>query len=384
MTGELHNARFSGTLTHRDGQRPISVVTGTVAARHAHRDDRALADVRADSLSFDGLRGSYPGLRLRGTVSGPITLDGTLAALESHADLESSAGAVQLDGVLTLLESRSGVRDFSMRGQNIDLARWVSDAPHSNLTFMLTGDLTRDNAAPPVGAFTATLAASRFVGVALDTGHAALHFAGRPGVRRFAEDGATRFATRAAAVLGWEHPAGGVLSLDVKADNLNALDSLVTWLVGEDTAAQARARSLRGAGHLSITLDGALDSLTIEARGTTQRLRWRDWEVPAGEAHLVYQPGPVPGLRFDAKLDSLRFRRLAVGAPSATIRGTRDSLTWFARSRFGDVGQFVAGGRMARTSRHGEQPAGTTVGIDSLSLQLPWARGCCERPSKWS
>jgi hypothetical protein len=380
LTGELHDARFSGTLTHRDGARPISVVTGTVGLDTRTEMIGLSANVRADSLSFDGLRGSYPGLRLRGTVSGPIMLDGTLAALESHADLESSAGAVQLDGVLTLLESRSGVRDFSMRGQNIDLARWVTDAPRSRLTFMLTGDLTRDSAAPPVGALRATLAASRFVGVALDTGHAALHFAeGRVYVDSL-KMGQHGFVTTGSGVLGWEHPASGVLSLDVKADNLNALDSLVTWLVGEDTAAQARARSLRGSAHLSITLDGALDSLTIEARGTTERLRWRDWEVPAGKAHLVYQPGPVPGLRFDATLDSLRFRRLAVGAPSAAVRGTRDSLTWFARSRFGDVGQFVAGGRMARTSRHADQPVGTTVGIDSLSLQLPGGAWLLQRP----
>jgi autotransporter translocation and assembly factor TamB len=111
--------------------------------------------------------------------------------------------------------------------------------------------------------------------------------------------------------------------------------------------------------------------MSVDARGSTEGLRWRDWAVPAGHAHLVYRPGPVPGLSFDATLDSLRFGRFAFEAASATGRGTRDSLTWFARSRFGNVGAFVTGGRLARRSQDAGHPASVTVGIDSLSLLLP-------------
>src|SRR6185437_11859218 len=102
----------------------MSMVSGTVGLDTRTDTIGVFADVRADSLSFDGLRGSFPGLMLRGAVTGPIRLSGTLAALESRAELESSAGAVQLDGVVTLLDARSGIRNLSLRAERIDLARW--------------------------------------------------------------------------------------------------------------------------------------------------------------------------------------------------------------------------------------------------------------------
>jgi translocation and assembly module TamB len=382
LTGGLHDARFTGTLTHRDGERPTSLVSGTVGLDTRTDTIGLYADVRANSLSFDGLRGSFPGLPLRGAVTGPITLNGTLAALESHANLESSAGAVRVDGVLMLLASRSGVRDFTLRAQNIDLARWVAGAPGSRLSFTIASGLAWDSAAPPVGALTATLSRSSLVGAALDTGRAALHFAGGRVYLDSLRIGRPGFVTTGAGALGWERPASGVVSLDFNADSLDSLDSLVTWLVGPDTKAKARGRSFRGAAHVLLTFDGALDSMTIEARGTAERLRWRGWEVPAGHGRLVYQPGPVPGLRFDATLDSLRFGRFAFSAASATGRGTRDSLTWFARSRFGDIGAFVTGGRLERRSRGAGHPAGVTVGIDSLSLLLPGGVWLLQHPTE--
>ena len=382
LTGALHDARFTGTLTHRDGERPTSAVSGTVGLDTRTDMIGLFADVRADPLSFDGIRGSFPGLPLRGAVTGPITLAGTLAELRSHADLKSSAGTVRVDGVLMLLESRFGVRDFTMRGQDVDLEHWVAGAPGSSLTFTVGGSLAQDSAAPPVGVLSATLSRSTLAGAVLDTGWAVLRCAdgrlyldslriGRPG-----------FVATGAGALGWRRPAGGVVSLTFSADTLNSLDSLATWLVGPDPQRQPRGRGLRGGANASLTLGGALDSLAIEARGTTERLRWRDWEVPAGHAQMAYQPGPVPGLRFDVALDSLRHGRVGFAAASAAGRGTVDSLTWFARSRFGDAGAFVTGGRLARRSRGAGHAGGITLGLDSLALLLPGGVWLLERPTE--
>jgi hypothetical protein len=110
VTGTLHQTRFSGTLRHRDprGDLPASVVRGVVALDSRTETLGVFADVTTDSLSFDGLRGSFPDLPLQGTVAGTIRLDGTIVALETHADLGApppAAGGVdrvQLDGVLNL------------------------------------------------------------------------------------------------------------------------------------------------------------------------------------------------------------------------------------------------------------------------------------------
>jgi autotransporter translocation and assembly factor TamB len=365
VTGPLHNAQFAGTLVHHDGERPASTLTGTMRLDNRTDTLGVYADVRAESLSFDGLRGSFPGLRLRGTVAGNIRLAGSLAALDTHAALQSAGGAVQLDGALTLLPPRWGARDVSVRATELDLASWVSGAPDSRLSFSVAGAMTRDSAAPPVGAVRVALAPSVLVGASLDSGAATVEFTGGRLVvdsLRLAQPG---LVTTGAGALGWERPARGVLSFDFDADSLNALDSLVAWLAGPDIVAERHGRALRGAARLLLTLDGALDSLAIDARASGERLAWRDWQIPEGHAHVVYQPGPVPLIRVDGTLDSLRHGEYAFGGVSAAVSGRRDSLSWFGRFRFGELGALLAGGRLAR------RPPGTDLAVDSLAVLLP-------------
>src|SRR3989442_9112242 len=57
LTGSLQNAQFSGTLGHRDGDRPSSQMRGTVRLDNRSDTLGAAADPFADAVSFDGLRG---------------------------------------------------------------------------------------------------------------------------------------------------------------------------------------------------------------------------------------------------------------------------------------------------------------------------------------
>ena len=127
---------------------------------------------------------------------------------------------------------------------------------------------------------------------------------------------------------------------------------------------------------MSLTLTGALDSLAIEGRGSLERFQLGDWRVPAARAHAMFEPGPVPVFVLDAAADSIALGRLGFGAAAAVARGSRDSLTWFARSRVGELGAFLAGGRLARDS------AGLAVGIDSLAVLLPGGVWFLERPTE--
>src|SRR6266540_4058404 len=85
-----------------------------------------------------------------------------------------------------------------------------------------------------------------------------------------------------------------------------------------------------------------------------------------------------------ARCDSLGYGRLGFGAAAASARGTRDSLTWFARSRVGDLGAFLAGGRYTR--QNGGAGGGANAGvqhaaIDSLAVLLPSGVWFLERPT---
>src|SRR2546422_274726 len=103
LTGPLRDAQFAGRLEHRDGARPPSVLTGNVRLDTRSEALRIYADVTADSLVFDGLRGSFPTLPLQGAVTGPVKLAGPLGALETHVDLHSRApgGPASFTGPVT-------------------------------------------------------------------------------------------------------------------------------------------------------------------------------------------------------------------------------------------------------------------------------------------
>src|SRR5439155_625044 len=105
-----------------------------------------------------------------------------------------------------------------------------------------------------------------------------------------------------------------------------------------------RAATRGGAPRVLVGLEGSLDSLGLEARASVERLQWRSWAVPRGRVRFAYRPGAVPVFELEATLDSLAHGVLGFGAAAASVRGTRDSLTWFARSRVGEGAAFLAGG----------------------------------------
>src|SRR5207237_278738 len=170
LTGPRKNAQFEGTLEHQDGSRPPSKIAGTVRLDSRTDTLGAYADVTADSVSFDGLRGSFPTLPVHGAVAGPVKLSGTLAALQTQAELRSPGGSVAVTGLLQLGLPSYGARDLTLRGRNVDLARWLDHAPNSRLDFTLTGSVTTDSGTPPVGQARATLATSSIARAALDRG----------------------------------------------------------------------------------------------------------------------------------------------------------------------------------------------------------------------
>jgi autotransporter translocation and assembly factor TamB len=375
LNGTLHNAHFSGTLRHRDHDRPVSVVRGVVALDSRTDTLGVNVDVTTDSLSLDGLRGSFPGLPLRGSLAGAIRLSGNIAALETHTTLSMADGVVRGDGFLVLGAPGYGVRDFTLQGHDVNLQRWLADrGPPSRLTFTLSGSVVGDSATPPVGDLTATLAPSFFAGSVVDSGAAKLRFAdGRVYGEslRLQQPG---LLTRGSGSLGWRRPTSGSLSLDFDADSLSVLDSLATWLAGPGLAGPTPGEALRGSARVFLTLEGALDSVGVQGRVTATDLQWRGWRVPAGRGRGTYEPGTAPVFAVEATVDSLGYGRLGFGAAEARARGMRDSLTWFARSRVGDLGAFLAGGRYARDS------AAQRLGVDSLAVLLPGSVWFLERP----
>lgn len=375
LTGTLKNAQFSGTLRHHDGAKPVSVIRGIVGLDTRTDIMGVLADVRADSLSLVGLTTRMADFPLRGTLAGTIRMSGDLAGLETHADLEMLGGGGVVSGDGTLLLGAPGVhpgygaRGFTLRGFDVNLQRWlVRGGPPSRLTFTATGTVEGDSTAPPVGELAAVLAPSLFAGTVIDSGATKLRFAdGRLYVDslRLQQPG---LLTRGSGSLGWQRPDSGTLTFNLDADSLSVLDSLVTWIAGPKVTSPSPEDALKGSAQVRLTLNGSLDSISVGGEAHVADLQWRGWRVPQGQGSIAYQPGPVPSFDIQADIDSLGYGRFGFGAAAARATGTRDSLTWFARSRVGDLGAFLAGGRYARPGGAGGVQH---VAVDSLALLVP-------------
>ncbi|MGE5803848.1 MAG: translocation/assembly module TamB domain-containing protein [Gemmatimonadota bacterium] len=393
LTGTLRNAMFSGTLRHHDADRPISVVRGVVGLDFRGDELAVFTDVHADSLSLDGLTGRVTDFPLKGTLAGTIQLRGPLSGVETHADLQmvggGGGGVVRGDGTLLLGSERVhpglGARDFTLRAFDLNLQRWLAQrGPPSRLTFTASGSLAADSVSPPSGAMSLTLGPSLFAGTVIDSGNAAIRFdEGRLQVDslRLTQPG---LLTRASGSLGWKRPDRGALELDFAADSLSVLDSLLTWIAGPKRTGRGGTTpedGLRGSAHVRLTLDGALDGFAVGGDARLADLRWRGLQVTRGRVQGDYEPRGSTTARFDARadFDSITYGRLGFGAVTASVRGSRDSLTWFARSRVGDLGAFLAGGRYARPD--GENSV-QHVAVDSLAVLLPGGVWFLEKPTE--
>src|SRR2546429_2526444 len=303
LTGPLRDAQCAGRLEHRDGARPPSVLTGNVRLDTRGEALRIYADVTADSLVFDGLRGSFPTLPLQGAVIGPVKLAGPLGALETHVDLHSRGGDVRGDGTLMLDLPHYGAQDLQVTARDFDLAHWLGRvAPSSRLSFTINAEFAGDSAVPPLGTVQAILEPSQFAGAGLDSGAVRLRFADRRlyvDSMRILQSGLT---TTGSGSLGWTRGTRGQLALDFDADSLNVLDPLVRWLAGGAPDAPADpggevegTAPLAGSAHVLLRLQGSLDSLGLDARATVERLEWRagGGAPPAGGAHSS-TPAPPP------------------------------------------------------------------------------------------
>ena len=387
LTGTLKNAQFSGTLRHHDGAKPATVIRGVVGLDTRTDIMGVFADVRADSLSLEGLTTRMAAFPLHGTLAGTIRMTGDLAGLETHADLEmlGGGGVVRGDGTLLLgargMHPGYGARGFTLRGFDVDLQRWlVRGGPPSRLTFSATGTAEGDSTTPPAGELSAVLAPSLFAGTVIDSGATKVHFAdGRLYVDslHLQQPG---MLTRGSGSLGWKRPERGTLTFDFDADSLSVLDSLVTWMAGPKLTGggSSPVETLKGSAQVRMTLEGSLDSISVGGEAHVADLKWRGWRLSKGQGSVAYQPGPVPRFDLQAEIDSLGYGRFGFGAAAARATGTRDSLTWFARSRVGDLGAFLAGGRYERLAG----PAGVQhVAVDSLALLVPSGVWFLEHPT---
>lgn len=367
LVGPYRDAAFTGTLHHQDGTSAVTIARGSLRL-DARTDTLGVsADLTFDSLAFDGLRGSFPGLPLQGAAGGRVRLAGTVEALETHVDLASALGGrVTGDGTLMLLGRATGARDFTLRAEDLDLARWLTGAPPTRLSGTAAATVAADSGQPPVGTLTARIGPSVVAGALIDSAVAVARFADR----RLYLDTLTiiepELTVTGSGALGWTRPTRGTLILDLDAQSLAGLDSVLTWSTGLDAGPDSAPAPLRGSARISATLTGSLDSIAVDAEGSVEHLRARGASILSARGHAHWEPGPAPAFAADATLEQAEYGGVSVAGMRVAGRGAPDSLTWSVGGQLGASAGLQAAGRFARRT-----DGVHAVGFDSLALSIP-------------
>jgi translocation and assembly module TamB len=364
LNGPWRGAEFSGALRHRDGALPATTLLGVLRV-DARRDTVGLwADWRADSLSLDGLRSSYPGLGLGGAFGGDVRLRGYLDSLAVQADLAGPAGTFRVAGDLVLLPPTWGTHRLEARLARVNLAKLQPSWPPSAMNGRLELAARLDSAAAPQAAIVLRLDSSSVAGTLIDSAWA--RFGARDST--LFVDTATIWGpgllARGRGGLGLGGSRDGALTVALASDSAAALESLVRWL--RVRGGDSLPDSLAGSGvQLTATVSGPLDRAAVNWRGSVARLRWQRLVVRRGTVAGAWDAAGAGRLEFDLAADSAAWGDLRFSGIEGRVLGPRHSVSWFARARLGTEGSWLAGGRW------NQQSGRSRITVDSMGVLLP-------------
>lgn len=362
LNGPWKQAEFSGTLRHQDGARPPTLARGVLRV-DSRRDTVGLwANWSLDSLSLDGLRPSYPVLRVGGALAGDLKLAGYLDSLSLLANLAGPAGQMTAQGALVILGPRRGAHWLDASFSGLDLHRLNDTLPETSLAGRLLGDALLDSLTAPRASGQLALTSSSVAGSPLDSLFT-----------RFAlADSVFRVDTLALYAPGLVATARGGLGVGAsrvdslrilaRSDSVGVVAPLAQWL-GSVTEAADSAPS--GAVEAEVNLVGSFSRLGLLARGRSPSLRWGPLALRAGTVTGQWRSQDRGLVELDAEADSLSWGGWRQAAVEGRVRGRPDSMGWFARGRWGENGAWLAGGTLRADS------AARQMVIDSLGMLLP-------------
>jgi hypothetical protein len=347
LDGPLRNVTFLGVARHHDGDRPVSELDGTVRL-DTRGDTLALAtDVALQPLSFDGIRPAFPSLTSRGSVTGRVRLNGTLARLDVDAALSGEIGTLEARGGATVQPPRWGAQDLQLGFERLDLAALRGTGPPTNLNGSLRVTGVSDSGRAPEADLELTLHASRVRDVRLDTLMARGSIHDSLITVDTLEGRVAGVAARGRGTLGWSVPHEGRMAFDLQADSLVGFDSLVTAWTGFAPDTSKDAVPLSGSAQASVTLGRSLDSLDIAAAFQGKKLAWSTLRAPEAIGAFTYVGGHRPVVTAAFGIDSLAMRQRVFRRLGFQARGYTDSLEWNGAVAVGnDVpSRLIGGGR---------------------------------------
>jgi hypothetical protein len=344
LTGPWKNVVFTGDATHQDGERPVSHLAGTVRLDTRGTVFALEAQVVLDSLRFEGIRRGFPTLKAQGALGGRVHLSGPIDNLAVDADVTGAIGHIVALGRVTLMPPRYGADSLRLVFEGVNLAALSAGGPESRLSGTLVASGTVDAGVAPVGALELALGPGTFRDVAFDSAAARLHAADSLIVVDTAHAVWKALRVDGAGTIGWRLPKRGEIALHLEAPDLSPFDSVAMAVTGFVRDTLRGEVTMAGRGRADLTLEGALDALTVGVAATVDSIHWLGYRGKNVTAQLSLAT-------FDSTFtatvgaDSLYWRNLAFSALAGGFRGRTDSLHWEAAATGRDLVSFQGGGR---------------------------------------
>jgi len=374
LDGPMRNVTFAGSARHRDGDRPLSAMSGTLRL-DSRTDELGVAmDVELDPLSFDGIRRGFPSLASSGSVRGTLQMEGRLSDMQVDAELTGEVGDIVAHGRVTMMPPRWGADGLRVQFARLDLNALRGKGPVTSLFGEVAVSGTAVEAEPPAGTIELALSHGQVREWTIDTVYT------RAGI----VDEIIRVDTlytewkgaRAggSGTLGWRRPHTGTMAFTLAADSLTAFDSLLMAVAKQrrDSAAVAGgvAEPLRGRATAALTLSGSLDTLGILGSFDARDLAFQAYRSPHATGTFSSTGGAAPVFSLSVQSESLSVRRDTLGggwafdAITFEGRGRADSLAWGLGTDVGGDSRFDGAGWWLR--RGGL----SVLGIDTLTARL--------------
>ena len=364
LSGPWRNVTFAGAVRHQDGTLPESQATGVV--RLDTRTDTVAFDaqMRLAPLVFDGVRPSYPGISLRGAVTGPVTIRGTVDRFAMEAELEGDLGTLALRGTIAQapghLEADSLVASF----EGLDLALLRGTGPRTRLNGQLEADGTVDSVAGPSGTLALDLGHGTVLELPFDSLH--LRVRGDAGLIRVdtVELASPVGVITGAGTLGWDRTDQGSIVAAFDAESLAPLQPFLERFAGPapDSAA---AKPLEGRMHGEIELLGSAAAPRLLVRATGEDVAWRGVRAPNASVSFGLNAAERPEIGIGIRVDSLVAGRFVLNDVNALLGGYQDSLRWGADASLNRVAQVTGAGSWWNPGDS------TLLAIDSIRVLLP-------------
>jgi translocation and assembly module TamB len=365
LSGPWKNVTFTGTARQHDDGHPETMAEGV--SRLDTRDStttRFATDVRLDPLDFDGLRTSFPTLKLPGRLQGPLKLSGTMDSMRVDSDLRGEIGHFRATGGIRLTPGKMGGDSLLVDFEGVDLAQLRQTPPKTKLTGTLFVNGTMDSVTGPQGTFAISLAHSTAANVPLDTVIATLSAAN--GILTF-DTLLARLpgvAANGEGTLGWRSPSDGEIQVAFTADSLVTLDPFLRDTVTPPSDSEP-PHPIQGRVTGTLSLAGAVDAPTVRIDADGRALEWKGFKVPTASATLDWSRAERSQLGLVITLDSVRSQDWTMTTLTAELRGYTDSLLWSGSAKLADSVSLAASGQ------YWKHPPSQVVAVDSARLTLP-------------